>query len=608
MKTSIFKLCRAGIIASLLLAGCSKEPAVSTKPDFRLTDEIRLAPMMEKQPGGKYIDGAYIVVLNDDVTEAEVDGESDRICKQRNAKKNRSFKYALKGFAVNLSALEIEEVRKDPRVKYIEQDQMATTVATQTGATWGLDRLDQPSLPLNQSYTYNSNGSTVDAYIFDTGIRLDHEEFTGRVSPGFDAFTSAVFANDYNGHGSHVAGTVGGTKYGVAKGIKLIAVKVLGDNGSGSFTGIIAGIDWAIVNHTTKPAVGNMSLGGTGTSATLETAVRNAINDGIIMCLAAGNSASDASGFTPARTAEAITVGATTSTDAIASYSNFGTVVDILAPGSGITSAWYTSSTAINTISGTSMASPHVAGVAALYIENNPGSTTAQVEAALKNSAVVGAISGLTGTRAGTVNQLLQSSFTPPPPPTSAPAAPAQVSPASAATGVSLTASLSWNASATATSYAVQVSTVQDFSSTVISRSGLTTTSSVLSSLTNGTVYYWRVNASNIIGASEWSSTRSFTTVLSAPALSLPANGSTSVSRTPTLSWAAASQATTYNVQYSTSSNFTTGTVTRNGVTATSLAITTALLRNTRYFWRVQSVRGTVTSVYSASRSFTTIR
>lgn len=386
MKTSIFKLCRIGIIASLILAGCSKESAVSTKQDFRLNEEIHLAPLMEKQAGGKYINDAYIVVLNDDVKETEVDAEADRICKQRNTKANKRFKFAFKGFTVTLSALEIEEVRKDPRVKYIEQDQIATAVVTQSGATWGLDRLDQSALPLSGSYTYDKNGSAVDAYIFDTGIRLDHVEFTGRVLAGFNAVTAGASANDDNGHGSHVAGTVGGTTYGVAKGVTLIPVKVLGATGSGSFSGIIAGIDWAIANHTTKPAVGNMSLGGTGTSATLETAVRNAINDGIIMCLAAGNSASDASGFTPARTAEAITVGATTSTDGFASYSNYGAVVDILAPGSAITSAWYTGSNVINTISGTSMATPHVAGVAALYIENNPGSTTAQVEAALKTA------------------------------------------------------------------------------------------------------------------------------------------------------------------------------------------------------------------------------
>lgn len=603
MKTSIFKLCYLCIIVSLFLVGCSKDPAVSAKKDFRLNDEIHLAPMMEKQPGGKYIDGAYIVVLNDDVKETEVDGESDRICNQRKSKKNRSFKYALKGFSVNLTAEEIEEVRKDPRVKYIEQDQVATAVLTQSPVTWGLDRLDQPSLPLSTTYTYDKNGLTVDAYIFDSGIRLDHNEFTGRVLSGFNAITLGASANDDNGHGTHVAGTVGGTTYGVAKGIRLIAVKVLNNLGSGSFSQIIAGIDWAIAHHGTKPAVGNMSLGGVGTSATLEAAVRRAIADGIVMCLAAGNSTLDASNFTPARTAEAITVGATTSADGFASYSNFGAVVDILAPGSAITSAWHTGSAAINTISGTSMASPHVAGVAALYIENNPAATTAQVEAVLKSSAIVGAISAVP---AGTANRLLQSSFTPPPPPTVVPAAPAQVSPANAATGVSLTANVSWNAAATATSYTLQVATDINFSTIVLNRPGITTTSSALSGLTNGTIYYWRVNASNVVGPSAWSATRSFTTVFSAPGLLSPANAATNVSRTPTLSWSAAAGATSYNVQYSTTSNFTAATTVTRSVASSPLAITTALLANTRYYWRVQSVRGAVISAYSGSRNFRT--
>jgi aqualysin 1 len=507
MKTSIFTLCRIGIIASLFLAGCSKDPAVSTKKDFRLNEEIHLAPMMEKQPGGKYIDGAYIVVLNDDVKETEVDRESDRICNQRKSKKNRSFKYALKGFAVNLSAVEIEEVRKDPRVKYIEQDQVVTTVATQTSATWGLDRLDQPALPLNQSYTYNNNGSTVDAYIFDTGIKLDHVEFTGRVSTGYNSVTVGASPNDGNGHGTHVAGTVGGTIYGVAKQVKLIPVKVLGDNGSGTNAGVVAGIDWAVGNHLVdKPAVGNMSLGG-GASQATDDAVRRAISDGIVMCVAAGNSNLDASTSSPARTPEAITVGSTTSTDARSSFSNFGSVVDIFAPGSSITSAWFTSSTATNTISGTSMACPHVAGVAALYLENKLGTTTAQIEAALKNNAATGLITGLP---AGTANRLLQSSFTPPP---------------------------------------------------------------------------------------------------AVPLLLIPAIGATGVSRTPTLSWSPAADATSYNVQYSTTTGFTPATtVIKNVTIGTSFPIATALLSRTKYYWRVQSVRGTVTSAYSASRSFTTIR
>lgn len=603
----IFKLSFAIALASLILAGCSKDAAISNKQDFRLNEEIGLAPMMAKQPGGKYIDGAYIVVLNDDVNETEVDRESDRICKQRNAKKNRSFKYALKGFSVNLSAVEIEEVRKNPRVKYIEQDQIVTVVTTQSPATWGLDRLDQPALPLNGSYTYDKNGSTVDAYIFDTGIKLDHAEFTGRLITGYNSVTIGASPNDGNGHGTHVAGTVGGTKYGVAKGIKLIAVKVLGDNGSGSNSGVIAGVDWAVGHHVVdKPAVGNMSLGG-GASPASDDAVRRAINDGIVMCVAAGNSNVDAINSSPARTPEAITVGSTTSSDARSSFSNFGSVVDIFAPGSAITSAWFTSSTATNTISGTSMACPHVAGVAALYLENNLGTTTAQIEAALKSNAIVGLITGIS---AGTANRLLQTIFTPLPPPTVAPAVPVQVSPANAATGVSLTASLSWNPAATAASYAVQVSIDPNFGTTVINRSALTTTSSALSRLTNGTVYYWRVNATNAAGTSAWSAARSFTTVFSAPVLSSPANSATNVSRTPTLGWSAAAGATTYNVQYSTSSTFTTGTatITRNGVSSLSLPITTALLRNTRYFWRVQSVRGTVISGYSASRSFTTIR
>lgn len=606
MKTLIFKLSFAIVLASFILAGCSKDAALSNKQDFRLNEEIGLAPMMAKQPGGKYIDGAYIVVLNDDVNETEVDRESDRICKLRNAKKNRSFKYALKGFSVNLSAVEIEEVRKDPRVKYIEQDQIVTVVTTQSPATWGLDRLDQPALPLNGSYTYEKNGSTVDAYIFDTGIKLDHAEFTGRLLTGYNSVTIGASPNDGNGHGTHVAGTVGGTKYGVAKGIKLIAVKVLGDNGSGSNSGVIAGVDWAVGHHVVdKPAVGNMSLGG-GASQASDDAVRRAISDGIVMCVAAGNSNVDAINSSPARTPEAITVGSTTSSDARSSFSNYGSVVDIFAPGSSITSAWFTSNTAINTISGTSMACPHVAGVAALYLENNLGTTTAQIEAALKSNAIVGLITGIP---AGTANRLLQTIFTPLPPPTVAPAVPLLASPANAATGVSLTASLSWNPAATAASYAVQVSIDPNFGTTVINRSALTTTSSALSGLTNGTVYYWRVNATNAAGTSAWSAARSFTTVFSAPVLSSPANSATNVSRTPTLGWSAAAGATAYRVQYSTTSGFTLSTtVTKDVTTGTSLAITTTLLGRTRYFWRVQSVRGTVISAYSASRSFTTIR
>ncbi|MFN4893594.1 MAG: S8 family serine peptidase, partial [Bacteroidota bacterium] len=349
----------------------------------------------------------------------------------------------------------------------------------------------------NGSYTYNTDGSTVDAYIFDTGIRTDHVEFTGRRRSGYDAFGGTT--NDGNGHGTHVAGTVGGTLYGIAKGVNLVAVRVLDNAGSGTNTGVIAGVDWAAGDHTTKPAVGNMSLGG-GASTALDDAVRRAIADGIVMVVAAGNSNVDASTSSPARTLEAITVGATTSTDTRASYSNFGSVLDIFAPGSSITSAWYTSSTATSTISGTSMASPHVAGVAALYLEAYPGSTPAQVQDGLKASATANVV---TSPGTGSPNLLLFSgSFsgggggTP-----TAPAAPALLSPTNGATGRPITNSaVSWSTSAGATSYTVELSTSTSFATPLQSQTGLTATSASFSGLTALTTYYWRVGATNSVG------------------------------------------------------------------------------------------------------------
>ena len=242
-------------------------------------------------------------------------------------------------------------------------------------ATWGLDRIDQRSLPLNNTYTYNATGAGVKAYIIDTGIRTTHTQFGGRAIDGFDAIDSALPAADCNGHGTHVAGTVGGTTYGVAKGVTLVAVRVLDCNGSGSTSGVIAGINWVTGNHAAgAPAVANMSLGG-GASSALDKAVRNSIADGVTYALAAGNDNTNACNQSPARTAEALTVGSTTSSDARSSFSNFGTCVDLFAPGSSITSAWNTNDTATNTISGTSMATPHVAGAAALYLQGTPART-----------------------------------------------------------------------------------------------------------------------------------------------------------------------------------------------------------------------------------------
>jgi subtilisin family serine protease len=294
----------------------------------------------------------------------------------------------------------------DPRVAYVEEDGVVSINATQSPATWGLDRIDQRNLPLNNSYTYDTTASGVHAYIIDTGVLLNHTQFTGRMGNGFDAVTSGGNANDCNGHGTHVAGTVGGTTHGVAKGVTIHPVRVLGCNGSGTNSGVIAGMDWVANNHV-KPAVANMSLGG-GASQATDDAVARMTNAGVTVVVAAGNSNDNACNYSPARAPSAITTGSTTNTDARSSFSSFGSCLDIYAPGSSITSAWHTGTTATNTISGTSMASPHVAGVAALYLANNPSATPAQVTQAIISNATPNVV---TNPGTGSPNRLLYSLF-----------------------------------------------------------------------------------------------------------------------------------------------------------------------------------------------------
>jgi subtilisin family serine protease len=318
---------------------------------------------------------------------------------------------AVNGFAAQLNAGQLNALRNNPAVEYVEENGVVQASVTQTGATWGIDRIDQRDRPLSTTFTYLNTGVGVRAYIVDTGIRLTHTQLAGRAVTGYDAVTAGGTASDCNGHGTHVAGTVGGTTHGVAKGVSLVAVRVLNCQGSGTNAGVIAGVDW-VANNAVQPAVANMSLGG-GANTTLDNAVKNAVARGITFVVAAGNGnffgiAQNACNYSPARVPEAITVGATTSTDAKASYSNYGSCLDIFAPGSSITSSWYTNDTATNTISGTSMASPHVAGVAALYLQSNPTATPAQVVSALTTNASVGKV---TSPGSGSPNRLLFTAY-----------------------------------------------------------------------------------------------------------------------------------------------------------------------------------------------------
>jgi subtilisin family serine protease len=295
---------------------------------------------------------------------------------------------ALDGFAISLPSAAAARLATLPGVVAVEQDAPVGLATTQSAATWGLDRLDQRTLPLSGTYDYTSTGTGVTAYVIDTGIQLAHTDFGSRAVTGYDAIDGGS-AEDCNGHGTHVAGTIGGATHGVAKGVSLVAVRVLDCAGSGTTAGVIAGIDWVTANHQPNtPAVANMSLGGSASTA-LDNAVSRSIADGVSYAVAAGNGNSrgvpqDACKSSPARVAGALTVGATDRTDKPASFSNYGACVDLFAPGVGITSAWHTGTAATNTISGTSMATPHVAGVAARYLQNNLAATPAAVAAAVK--------------------------------------------------------------------------------------------------------------------------------------------------------------------------------------------------------------------------------
>lgn len=289
------------------------------------------------------------------------------------------------GFTARLGAREARRLAAHPAVAYVEQDQHVRANATQFDAPWGLDRIDQRPLPLDTTYSYTSTGATTSVYVIDTGIRTTHEEFGGRAFHGYDAVDRDNVAQDDNGHGTHVAGIIAGKTYGAGKAVDVYGVRVLNGSGSGTISGVIAGVDW-VAAHARKPAVANFSLGG-GASTALDDAVRRLIASGVTVVVSAGSSGSGTVNTSPARVAEAITVGATTQTDARGSFSNYGPGVDLYAPGVNIKSAWHTSDTATNTLSGTSMATAFASGVAARHLQFTPTAAPAQVHAELVREA-----------------------------------------------------------------------------------------------------------------------------------------------------------------------------------------------------------------------------
>ncbi|MDT3278972.1 S8 family peptidase [Shewanella scandinavica] len=372
---------------------------------------------MVNVPQSKAIKDTYIVVFNtpsvlnlsnNNAISDFATQQAESLVNQYDVRVMRSFGSALNGVLINASPQQIKALRSDPKVKYIEQDQVMSLTpmmeanADQPSPTWGIDRIDQRNLPLDNNYHTDYDGSGVTAFVIDTGVLNTHNEFGGRASSGYDFIDNDYDATDCNGHGTHVAGTIGGSTYGVAKNVNVVGVRVLNCSGSGSNSGVIAGINW-VKNNASGPAVANMSLGG-GASQATDDAVNAAVAAGITFVVAAGNDNSNACNYSPARAADAITVGSTTSNDSRSSFSNYGTCLDIYAPGSSITSSWYTSNSATNTISGTSMASPHVAGVAALYLDENPNLSPAQVTNLLATRATSGKV---TDAKTGSPNKLL---------------------------------------------------------------------------------------------------------------------------------------------------------------------------------------------------------
>jgi subtilisin family serine protease len=397
----------AGLIATAaLVAGAQATPAMASGDDIR------------HERSAKAIPGEYVVVLDDDdLDKGRPDTVIDFLARGHQAKITYRYENAFRGFAAEMSRAQALRLARNPAVAYVQQNRAVEAADVQSNPpSWGLNRIDQRELPLDSSYGYDTTAANVRAYIIDSGIRITHADFGGRAVWGVNTTGDGIDTDCY-GHGTHVAGTVGGAVHGVAKDVELVAVKVLNCSGSGSFAGVAAGIDWVTGQHQPgEPAVANISLGSAGSDSATEAAVRNSIADGVVYAIASGNSGANACNFTPARVTEAITVNATSTTDTRSSFSNFGPCTDLFAPGQGITSVWKSSDTATHTMSGTSMAAPHVAGVAALLLSATPTATPATIAGRLVADTTADTV---TNAGTGSPNRLLYAvGAGPPPPPT----------------------------------------------------------------------------------------------------------------------------------------------------------------------------------------------
>ena len=377
------------------------------------------------------IPNRFIVVLNDDKGGREnsfsrAETFSNELNTFYSGKIDKQFTSAINGYSVEMSQTDAFKLSEDARVKYVEEDGEVFASSLQPGASWGIDRVDQRDLPLDGNYNFTGMGTGVHAYIIDTGIRVTHQDFGGRAVADFDAFNDGQNGIDCNGHGTHVAGTVGSNTFGVAKNVTLHAVRVLNCSAQGSLSDTVSGIDYVTRNHI-SPAVANISITATGTSSTLDAAIAKSVASGVTYVVAAGNFNQNACNYSPARSADAITVGASTNIDLRFGVSNYGSCVDIFAPGTSILSTAVWGDTATAFMSGTSMASPHVAGAAALYLETNPTASPAMVAKAITDSATKNVLGSI---GAGSPNLLLYSvlegtnSTTPTPTPVSPPPAP----------------------------------------------------------------------------------------------------------------------------------------------------------------------------------------